>query len=157
MTLGITGHQELSIQVEAFVKARLQAELQAQPEVLCVSSLAIGADQLFAQAALACAASLHVVVPCQNYEDTFSSPPALAQYQYLLAQATSVETLDYDQPSSAAFLAAGQRVADLSDKLVAIWNGKPARGEGGTADIVAYAQRLGKPVLILWSSAPSQF
>lgn len=156
MTLGITGHQELSTEVEAFVKARLRADLQAQPEVLCVSSLAIGADQLFAQAALACAAPLHAVVPCQHYEDTFSSPLALAQYQYLLAQASSVETLDYDQPSSAAFLAAGQRVADLSDKLVAVWDGKPARGEGGTADIVAYAQHLGKPVLVLWPSASAQ-
>lgn len=156
MTLGITGHQEISTEVEAFVKARLRAELQAQAETLCVSSLAIGADQLFAQAALACALSLHVVVPCQHYEETFSSPQALAQYQHLLAQASSVETLDYDQPGSAAFLAAGQRVADLADKLVAVWNGKPARGEGGTADIVAYAQRLGKPVLVLWPSDSSQ-
>ncbi|HEX8327441.1 MAG TPA: hypothetical protein VF629_07860 [Hymenobacter sp.] len=156
MTLGISGHQELSAEVEAFVKARLLAELQSLPEALCVSSLAVGADQLFAQTALACATPLHVVVPCQHYEETFPSPQALAQYQRLRAQASSAETLDYDRPGTAAFLAAGQRVADLSDKLVAIWDGKPARGEGGTADIVAYAQQLGKPVLVLWPSAAPQ-
>jgi len=152
MTIGITGHQELSAKAEAFVKAHLPGELKAASATRCVSSLAAGADQLFAQAALASAVPLHVVVPCQHYEDAFSSPQALAQYQDLRKQAASEETLNYDQPNSAAFLAAGQRVADLSDKLLAIWNGQPARGEGGTADIVAYARRLGKPVLVFWPS-----
>lgn len=152
MTIGITGHQELSTEAEAFVKAHMPSELKAASATRCVSSLAAGADQLFAQAALANELPLHVVVPCQHYEDAFSSPQALAQYQELRNQAVSEETLNYDQPSSAAFLTAGQRVADLSDKLLAIWDGQPARGEGGTADIVAYARRLGKPVLVLWPS-----
>jgi len=33
---------------------------------------------------------------------------------------------------------------------VAVWDGKPARGVGGTADIVSYARQKGVPVAVLW-------
>jgi len=36
------------------------------------------------------------------------------------------------------------------DELLAVWDGKPARGYGGTADVVAYAERNGVPVRVLW-------
>jgi len=34
-----------------------------------------------------------------------------------------------------AYMAAGRRVVDLSDVMIAVWNAKPAKGKGGTADI----------------------
>jgi hypothetical protein len=40
-------------------------------------------------------------------------------------------------------------VAQRVDRL-AIWDGRPARGYGGTADVVAEAQREGLPVVVLW-------
>jgi hypothetical protein len=46
-----------------------------------------------------------------------------------------------------SYLAAGKRVVDMSDVMVAIWNGKPAEGLGGTADIVQYALAQKKPVI----------
>ena len=39
------------------------------------------------------------------------------------------------------YLAAGCRVAALADLLLAVWDGEPARGRGGTADVVAFARR----------------
>jgi len=41
------------------------------------------------------------------------------------------------------------RVVDLADLLIAVWDGKPARGPGGTADVVAYAASAGKPYVWL--------
>lgn len=38
----------------------------------------------------------------------------------------------------------------LVDELLAVWDGQPARGFGGTADVVRYAQRHGTPVRRLW-------
>ncbi|GGS06128.1 MULTISPECIES: hypothetical protein [Streptomyces] len=35
-------------------------------------------------------------------------------------------------------------------RLIALWDGKPARGYGSTADVVAYAERTGVPVRVLW-------
>lgn len=44
----------------------------------------------------------------------------------------------------------GYRDVGLSDELLAVWDGRPAWGFGGTADVVAYAERTGTPVRILW-------
>jgi hypothetical protein len=33
---------------------------------------------------------------------------------------------------------------------LAVWDGKPARGYGGTADVVADAKTRGIPVTIIW-------
>jgi len=38
----------------------------------------------------------------------------------------------------------------LADQLWAVWDGKPARGYGGTADVVDYARDHGVPVLVVW-------
>jgi hypothetical protein len=38
-----------------------------------------------------------------------------------------------------AYARAGHAIVDASDVLVALWDGKPARGRGGTAEIVQYA------------------
>jgi len=48
-----------------------------------------------------------------------------------------------------AFLAAGKRVVDLSDIVIAVRDGEPAKGKGGTADSVAYALSTGAPVIHL--------
>jgi hypothetical protein len=33
--------------------------------------------------------------------------------------------------------------------LLAVWNGEPSRGRGGTAEIVGYAREIGRPVIII--------
>ena len=37
-----------------------------------------------------------------------------------------------------------------ADLLIAVWDGLPARGLGGTADVVAYARDHGIPVSVIW-------
>jgi hypothetical protein len=44
----------------------------------------------------------------------------------------------------------GQAVVERSERLVAAWDAKPARGVGGTSDIVSYARKTGVPVVVLW-------
>nr|WSY54289.1 hypothetical protein OG999_31935 [Streptomyces sp. NBC_00886] len=38
----------------------------------------------------------------------------------------------------------------MVDELLAVWDGKPAWGYGGTADVVDYPERTGIPVRVLW-------
>jgi hypothetical protein len=47
---------------------------------------------------------------------------------------------------SDAYLEAGVRTVDECDLLLAVWNGEPAAGRGGTGEIVAYARTQEKPV-----------
>jgi len=152
MKVGITGHQALSDEVREFTSLRLPLLIPADQRQIVegVSSLAVGSDQLFANYVLEGGGRLIVVVPSARYETTFNSPEELRAYLYLLSRATEVEQLTFPEPSEAAFMAAGRRVVDNSDWLLAIWDGEKSRGLGGTADIVAYAEERGKPVEVLW-------
>ena len=67
-----------------------------------------------------------------------------------MGRAAEVEQLAFDEPSEEAFLAAGRRVAEECDWLIAAWDGEPSRGLGGTADVVAYAGQIGKRVEVVW-------
>jgi hypothetical protein len=137
-TAGITGHQDLS--GTEWVHQCLRKVLSEQNVRSGITSLARGADQIFADCLLAAGLQFQVVLPCRRYEDAFSDAESRQNYQRLLALATGVETLDYDEPSEVAFFAAGRRVVELSDVMIAIWDGAPAKGLGGTADVVDYAR-----------------
>jgi hypothetical protein len=112
-----------------------------------VTSLAIGADQLLARLVIERGGRIHAVLPFVDIERSFS-PENLAAYRELVRQAT-VEVLTTPGTDEDAYLAAGRRVVDLSDILLAVWDGKSARGKGGTADIVAYAKQRGVPLIRL--------
>lgn len=71
----------------------------------------------------------------------------LENYRRLLKNAAAVETLDFIQPEEKAFFEAGKRVVALADLVIAVWNGQPAKGLGGTADAVKYALDQKKPVV----------
>jgi hypothetical protein len=45
---------------------------------------------------------------------------------------------------------------DLSDLLIAVWDGKEAKGKGGTADIVRYARERDTEVVVLWPPGGSR-
>ena len=47
----------------------------------------------------------------------------------------------------------GQYVVDHCDVLIAVWDGQPARGRGGTAEIVQYAQEQNRPIIRVWGDA----
>jgi len=149
--LGATGHQTIPPGAREFVVDAVRDILRrAESPLLAVTSLAAGADQLVATELLRAGGHLHVIVPSGHYERTFTTQVDLASFRSLLEAADAVTRLDYAEPSEEAFLAAGKRVVDDCEMLIAIWDGKPARGLGGTADVVRYARDTGKAVSIVW-------
>lgn len=147
--LGISGHQDLAdTSAWTWVRQTLETIVADQPApVEAVSSLARGADQMLSEIVLNAGGSLYAVIPFPGYERTFSGEP-LSRYRALAAQAQR-EVRQPEGNDEASFWAAGQRVADLSTLLIAVWDGKPARGLGGTADVVRYAMERHKPVVQL--------
>lgn len=151
MRIGLTGHQNIPSQALEYVTRGINEVLdRVKDELVGVSSLAAGADQLFASIVLERGGSLQLVIPCRRYEKTFLHPEDFTNFRTLLERAVSVETLSFEEPSEEAYLAAGCRVVDSSDVLLAIWDGQPARGKGGTGDIVEYARRRGTRLEIVW-------
>lgn len=152
MKIGITGHQHLASPDQwRWVQSELEKVIAsvARPDDTAFSSLAIGADQRFADLVLARGLHLHVVIPCDSYADTFMNAPEKARYRDLLARAESKTVLPFAKPSEEAFLAAGRYIVESVDALLAVWNGKPATGKGGTGDVVAHAFVLGRRVIHL--------
>lgn len=151
MIVGVTGHQEMPAAARAYVVTRLHELLRELPRpVTGLSSLAAGADQLFAEAVLEAGGVLHVIRPARRYELAFDDAEARERYRALLVRAAAVDTLSFEDPSEVAFFEAGKRIAERVDLLVAVWDGEPARGLGGTADVVRYAEEGGTATLVVW-------
>lgn len=151
MRIGVTGHRRLhdstaEVKTWAKIAALLSEHASADDEAL--SSLAISADQIFARAAVAAGLRLHAVLPCRGYAATFSLGE-LPGYEALLTTAVLVTTLDFAAPSETAFEAAGRFIVDHCDALIAIWNGRPPRGRGGTGGIVEYASNMCVPLFVI--------
>src|SRR5206468_2655686 len=49
--------------------------------------------------------------------------------------------------SEDAYLAAGHWIVDQSDLVILVWNGYPAAGKGGTADVASYARLVRRPFI----------
>lgn len=148
MSIGITGHQNLDIAVIDWLKHELFIEINQLNVNEAFSCLAIGADQIFAEIVLANEIPLTAVVPCLNYKTTFDSN-GLALYKNLLSRSKNTIKLNFKKPSENAFFESGKTVVSNSDILFAIWDNMPAKGLGGTADIVAFASNLNKKIIHL--------
>ncbi|GAA4088669.1 MULTISPECIES: hypothetical protein [Streptomyces] len=149
--IGVTGHRDIPPEAFEEIRDRLRALLCGHDGSLeALSSLATGADQLFAAIALECGAALTVVIPSGDYETGFADAAELARYRGLKRRASQEVDLGYPHSTDEAYYAAGAYIADNCDRLVAVWDGLPARGLGGTGDIVQYARGLGRPVTVIW-------
>lgn len=162
--IGITGHREMS-DPDAVVAAAREVLRQVREDVATllgttvvftvVSSLAEGADRLLATAALEeldGGAVLEVILPMrvEDYQADFTAPGSREAFDALLADADNVTVVSETDDRDEAYEVAGRHIADTCDVLIAAWDGQPARGRGGTGEIVGYARRHGVPVVLTW-------
>jgi len=141
-----------------------------QPCWTIVSPLARGADQIAAKTLMERVdARLEVLTPfpLADYRKDFSQDGELAAFEGLLAHAAVVEELpcrtqdaeirgggegtELEEMRDAAYLRAGERVVEVSEILLAVWDGREAAGVGGTAEIVEYA--IERDRVVLWIDA----
>jgi hypothetical protein len=131
-----------------------------------LSPLAEGADRAVARAVLSYpGARLDAVLPLtvEDYLEDFESDVSKQEFLRLLEQSgrpvllrtRNLRDESQDQLERAglrknAYKAVGQYIVDHCDVLIAIWDGEPARGRGGTAEIVEYAKELKRPVIRVW-------
>lgn len=151
MRIAVTGHRGLAAETERLVDAEVRSRLAALPDCVLVglSCLADGADQIFARAVLDAGGALHVVVPAKRYRDGLPAE-TWPVYDALLGQASAVHRLDRVESDEQAHMDASRVMLDHADRLLAVWDGQPARGYGGTADVVQLAHERGVVVDVVW-------
>jgi len=157
MRIAITGHRGLPAATECLVDQAIREQLAAYPgsDLVGVSNLADGTDQLFAQAVLDAGGQLSVIVPAAKYREGLPES-AHAAYDSLLSKASRVDCLNRVESTEDAHMEASKAMLDRADRLFAVWDGKPARGYGGTADVVAEARHCGIPVTVIWPEGASR-
>ncbi len=147
------------------VVRQMAAELDRRPIGVAYGALASGADILWAEALLASGCELHVVLPIALEEFIRGSvAPAgddwVRRFHRCMASAAGVHYgTDDTCPDDVLYrygaeLAMGlallrARYLDADARLLAVWDGRPARGEAGTAIEVATWQRAGGAVTIV--------
>jgi len=159
--IGVTGHRKLAD--EQLLRNRVQKVLSSVDKILShtphtfavISPLAEGADRLVAEEVLDHPPSgdmekpyLEAVLPFpeSDYIRDFETLESKDEFKAFLAKARSIRTLEKLEPRAASYEQGGHYVVDNCDVLIAIWNGKAAAGQGGTAEIVEYARNLGKHI-----------
>jgi hypothetical protein len=157
MRIAITGHRGLPAQTEHLVDQAIRKQLAAYPArgLVGESNLADGADQLFARAVLDAGGQLDVIVPAARYRDGLPES-ARGEYDALIARASCVHRLDRIESTEDAHMEASRAMLDQAEHLFAVWDGKPARGYGGTADVVAEARARCIPVTVIWPEGASR-
>ena len=142
-------------------RRRIPAARRTPIEWVAISPLARGADRIVARAILTRpGARLQVIapLPLDDYRTDFATPEDLAEFEALLSEdpsPTLPEQKNGVERRSERYLKAGYKVADACEILVAVWDGQPTSGHGGTADIVKYAADQGRVVLWIDSNNPA--
>ncbi|GAA2743103.1 hypothetical protein [Kitasatospora cinereorecta] len=154
--IAVTGHLDLAGAGLPSIRAELLALLgpYARGGTLTgLSCIAPGADALFADVVLELGGRLEVVLPSARYRAAAVAAGYTAyaeEFDRLCRAAAEVLVLPAPEPDSAAYVAANAELLRRADRLVAVWDGGPGNGPGGTAHMVAAARAAGVPVHRVW-------
>jgi len=149
--VGVTGHSNLTKATEQLVHDALRDLLgRYSGDLVGVTCLARGADQIFARAVLDLGGQVEVILPAPDYRDAKVKPDNLAEFDGLLERASSVRYTEHATSGREAYMAASKMLLESVDRLVAVWDGLPASGYGGTGDVVEHARKTGVPVDVVW-------
>jgi hypothetical protein len=131
-----------------------------------VSPVADGADQIAAEVALELGWELQAVLPFEreSYRASLANPVARERFDRLLEAATCLLVLPGDTGDNLdAYVMTGRATVAHCDVLIAVWDGLPPRGRGGTGEVVQLALTRGTAIIhvplspggdtrILWSA-----
>lgn len=151
--VGFTGHRQLPDPAAAasWLAAALD-ELRglAPGEWIAVSSAAAGSDLQFAHAARDRGMAWEALLPLpeSEFRKDFAADE-WSEAEALLHSAESVTVIAGDAEREEAYLDCGIETVNACDVLIALWDGEPARGRGGTAEMVVYAREVGKPLIVI--------
>lgn len=174
LRIGVTGHRELqdpdavSRAVEELlcsISKTLEGEMtgrhhpRTRVKWKVVSSLAKGSDRIVTRVAMdKMDAGLEAILPAAPdiYRKDFPDPEDLLEFNELLESADNYTTqltgrTSLPVPAPEDYELAGRAVVDSCEILVAVWDGMPGRGEGGTASAIMYACSVNR--LVVWINA----
>jgi len=136
------------------------------PKLRFVSPIADGADQIAAEVALDLGWDLQAILPFEQsaYRASLANEGARERFDHLMERADCLLELPGDPDHSLeAYVMTGRATVAHCDILIAIWDGLPPRGRGGTGEVVQFALTRGTAIIhvplspggdtrVLWSA-----
>ncbi|MCI0561800.1 MAG: hypothetical protein MN733_25215 [Nitrososphaera sp.] len=155
ITIGVTGHRVLAgiNRVITGIDAGLDFvhPYVGSAKLIVASSLAEGADRIVVGRVFAHFpnARLVVVLPFNEtvYIRDFVSQESRQEFKKLMNLASQVSVVPSDGSREGCYAAACNQILNVTDVLFSIWDGKPAQGMGGTAEMVEKSRRLNKKII----------
>ena len=115
-----------------------------------VSPIADGADQIAAEIALELGWELEAILPFSRdvYRASLANHGARERFDALIERACCLLELPGDPDDSLdAYIMTGRATVSHCDVLIAVWDGKPPRGRGGTGEVVQLALTRGTAIV----------
>ena len=155
LAIGFTGHRTLPNEAECrqqMLNLLAQQKAAFPGTVYGVCSVAAGGDLLFAESCTALGIPFRILLPLplEDFRTDFDAP-SWSRAQQAMGNAISIEVIGSAEPRNERYYECGLETVQQSRLLFAIWNGQPASGLGGTQEIVAFASRMGRPVVWIHS------
>jgi hypothetical protein len=157
--VAVSGHRDLPDEPQA--REALRAELadlklraaEMDAGLVAVSSLARGADLVFAEECLAAGLRWKCLLPFVREEFFLKggfTPEERRRAEACLDSAYPVEVLlpgipPDDVTRDEAYQRCGHRMIEEADVILLLWDGQEAKLTGGTSEMAEYAGTLGKP------------
>lgn len=158
LVIGWTGHRNLenaddveealNIVIGTLLKAQ-RAKGDENAMVSGYGSLAIGADLLVTKILQERGVLYDLVLPTTTDKSDEIDMMIQSARSETRVESMIERNLEYRQLAN--------EIADKCDMLIAVWDGYPARGPGGTAEVVDFTRSRGKPVVVISPANGSVF
>jgi hypothetical protein len=155
LAIGFTGHRSLPDEVKsrALISGFLREQKAKTPAIVYgASSVAAGADLLFAESCLELEIPLRILLPLpkEEFRKDFDAATWL-RAEAVMSKAVSVDVTGDCEIRDQGYYECGVETVQQSQLMIALWDGEPSRGMGGTQEIKEFAQAVGKPVIWIHS------
>lgn len=149
MKIGISGHQKRTGADWQWVRGSMREWLTTAniESLVGLTSLAQGADQIFAETILEQRGQIVAIIPHTEYIKSFTDECSAENFQTLLSTSKIVQLPDRKNREE-SYLRAGRYIVENSDLMFIVWDQRNAVGTGGTGDIAAYARDRGSRTVI---------
>lgn len=158
--LAVTGHRpdkfddgyEPSSPMKDWVKRELKKIITRYKPDFCISGMALGVDQWFAEVCVDISMPFVAYVPFEGQESIWPNDSRM-HYHELLAKAVRIKTCSSPGYEASKMHRRNHMMVDASTAMAAVFDGSP----GGTAECFAYAKSVKRRIFLIDPTVGEQF
>jgi hypothetical protein len=155
VAIGFTGHRNLPDESKSracILKFLQDFKSKTDKTVYGVCSTAAGGDLLFAESCIQIGLPIRILLPApkEQFREDFDEQ-TWSRAESVMQRAISVEVIGSGETKEERYYECGVETVQQTQMLLALWDGMPSQGLGGTADVFTFAKYQERPVVWIHS------